>query len=561
MQQTTENTETQRPTDTEVALRGIPICPGIATGRLHLVDLELPESEDDADPSEVKAEQKRYTRAVKDTKSRLHDHIAMVHGNPVPDVEAILEVHQTMLEDKSFHDKVLTRIETDRKPAERCLWDEASALISQFSAMRDPYFSARSEDIRDMAQNVIGVLIGGAKASRPDLSGDDVLISRYLHSSDAILAHRAHGRAFASESRALVSHAAILLKGFGIPSVGGVADLTRHAREGDPIIVNGTEGVVVLRPSSESLKKYEAVQGGEGPMADRAVAEPCLTADGVEVHLHANIENPDQTKLVPAYGLDGIGLFRTEFLIPPEGQVPAEETQYEVYREVMSNVAGGPLVIRTFDVGGDKPMGLADRCTGRNPSLGVRGIRRHLLDQSDELRTQLRAILRAAAGGSVGILLPMVTTVEDVRGAKSHLEEVSDELSQEKTDFSSEVSLGAMIETPAAAASVGDILQHVDFISVGTNDLLQYFMAADRDNERVVRYNDATSPAFLWLMEFVIEQARQADRLDDVTVCGEIASDMCALPHLLRIGYRSFSISPVLAGAVYRACATFSARG
>lgn len=561
MQQTTENTETQRPTDTEVVLRGVSICPGIATGRLHLVDLELPESEDDIDPSEVKAEQKRYTRAVKDTKSRLHDHIAMVHGNPVPDAETILKAHQIMLEDESFHDKVRARIETDGKPAEWCLWQEASALISQFSTMRDPYFSARGEDIRDMAHNVISVLTGGTKASSFDVGGDDVLISRYLHSSDAILAHRTHGCAFASESRALVSHAAILLKGFGIPSVGGVADLTRHAREGDPIVVNGTEGVVVLRPSSERLKKYEPVQGGESPMADRAVARPCLTADGVEVHLHANIENPDQSKLVPAYGLDGIGLFRTEFLIPHEGQVPAEETQYEVYREVMSNVAGGPLVIRTFDVGGDKPMGLSDRCTGRNPSLGVRGIRRHLLDQSEELRTQLRAILRAAAGGSVGILVPMVTTVEDVREAKSHLEEVSDELSREKTDFPSDVSLGAMIETPAAAASVGDILQHVDFISVGTNDLLQYFMAADRDNERVVRYNDATSPAFLWLMKFVIEQARQADRLDDVTVCGEIASDMCVLPHLLRIGYRSFSISPVLAGAVYRACATFGSRG
>ena len=283
-----------------------------------------------------------------------------------------------------------------------------------------------------------------------------------------------------------------------------------------------------------------------------------MTADGTKIVLKANIENPDQVGLVLAHGLEGIGLFRTEFLISAEGRVPTEEQQYTAYRRVIEKAAGFSVVIRTFDIGGDKGMGLSDRCTGRNPALGLRGIRRHLMDRPEELRTQLRAILRAALGANVGILIPMVTTLDDVTAAKGHLADVRKALRQAGVAFSGEIAFGAMIETPAAAATVHDILGKVDFISVGTNDLLQYFMAADRDNERVIQYNDATSPAFLWLMEHVIRQAQNIGREADVTVCGEVASDRRVLPHLLRMGYRSFSVSPVSSAIIRGVCAEFT---
>ena len=272
-----------------------------------------------------------------------------------------------------------------------------------------------------------------------------------------MLAQRSRSAGFASESHALVSHAAILLKGFGIPSVGGIEGLTDHAQEGDRLIVDGTNGVVIVRPSSTTLEKYRS-QKETAERPETTGVAGCMTADGTRIVLKANIENPEQVSLMLAHGLDGIGLFRTEFLISAEGHVPTEEEQYTAYRRVIEKAAGVSVVIRTFDIGGDKSMGLSDRCTGRNPSLGLRGIRRHLMDRPEELRTQLRAILRAALGAKVGILIPMVTTLDDVTAAKRHLADVRKELRRAGVAFSREIDFGAMIETPAAAATVHDIL-------------------------------------------------------------------------------------------------------
>jgi len=487
----------------------------------------------------------------------LREHVATVHGISTPETKAIIEIHEAMLDDESFHDQVRKHIATERKNAEWSLWQTAAALMEQFAAMRDPYFQARSEDVRDMAHNLLGVLSEGKSTVDRKPKKDRVLVSRHLHSSDALFAQRTHSRGFASESRALVSHAAILLKGFGMPSVGGVEGLVDQARENDPVIVDGTNGTVILRPSSATMEIFRLQQeAAEGPVKTAAIG--CVSADGTRIVLKANIENPEQVKLMLAYGLDGIGLFRTEFLVSADGRVPTEHQQYDVYRSVIENARGRFVTIRTFDIGGDKAMGLASRCTGRNPALGLRGIRRHLVESPDELRTQFRAILRAAVGTPVGILIPMVTTVGDITEAKRHWVEVSEELEREGVACSTDVVLGAMIETPAAAAVVGEILSEVSFISLGTNDLLQYFMAADRDNESVLHYQDAANPAFLWLLRHIIEQARNAGREADVTVCGEVASDMKVFPHLVRMGYRSFSISPVSATPFRSVCTGFT---
>jgi phosphoenolpyruvate-protein phosphotransferase (PTS system enzyme I) len=541
----------------ELVLGGLSICPGVGIGRVHIVDPDLAVQPTELAPRQVKAEMERYTTAVKTTKHRLREHVATVHGNSTPETKAIIEIHEAMLDDESFHDQVRKRIATERKGAEWSLWQEAAALMSRFSAMRDPYFQARSEDVRDMAHNLLDVLSEGKSTVDREPKEDRILVSRHLHSSDALFAQRSHSRGFASESRAMVSHAAILLKGFGMPSVGGVEGLVDQAREGDPVIVDGTNGTVILRPSSASIEAFRRRQeAAESPVKTGAIG--CVSADGTRVVLKANIENPEQVKLMLAYGLDGIGLFRTEFLVSSDGRVPTEEEQYDVYRSVIENARGRFVTIRTFDIGGDKAMGLASRCTGRNPALGLRGIRRHLVESPNELRTQLRAILRAAVGAPVGILIPMVTTVGDVRAAKRHCVEVSKELEREGAACSTDVVLGAMIETPAAAAMVGEILSEVSFISLGTNDLLQYFMAADRDNESVLHYQDATNPAFLWLLRHIIEQARNVGREADVTVCGEVASDMQVIPHLVRMGYRSFSIAPVSAAPFRSVCTAFN---
>ncbi|MDP8234891.1 MAG: putative PEP-binding protein, partial [Candidatus Erginobacter occultus] len=279
------------------------------------------------------------------------------------------------------------------------------------------------------------------------------------------------------------------------------------------------------------------------------------TRDETVIHLAANIENPEQVELMLRHRLEGIGLFRTEFLALSADTIPGEEEQYAVYRRVIEEAAGRRVVIRTFDIGADKQNPNIYRDRGQNPALGVRGIRRHLICCPDELRVQLRAILRAAENGEVGILLPMVTTVEDIRRVKRHLEIARKELRREKKPFSPKIALGAMIEIPAAAFAAGEILKEVNFVSVGTNDLLQYFLAADRDNPELVEYGENPSPGFLSLMRLIIEQATAQGRQNDVAICGEMAANPSALPALIRLGYRSFSVSPILAPAVRAAAA------
>jgi phosphoenolpyruvate-protein phosphotransferase (PTS system enzyme I) len=541
----------------EVVLRGLSICPGIGVGRVHVIDPELAVHPTDLAPQQVKTEEDRYTAVVKTTRRRLREHVATVHGSSTPETKAILDIHEAMLDDESFHEKVRMRIATERKSAEWSLWQEATALISQFSAMRDPYFAARSEDVRDMAHNLLGVLLEGKSIVDRELRKDRILVSRHLHSSDALFAQRNDSRGFASESRAVVSHAAILLKGFGMPSVGGMDGLADQVREGDRIIVDGTNGTVILRPASTTVDEFRLRE----KTADVSVptdAFGCVAADGTRIVLKANIENPEQVKLMLAYGLDGIGLFRTEFLVSAGGHMPSEQEQYDVYRSVIENARGRFVTIRTFDIGGDKPMGMASRCAGRNPALGLRGIRRHLVESPDELRTQIRAVMRAAVGAPVGILIPMITTIDDIVDAKRLWIAAGQDLEREGADYSTGVVFGAMIETPAAAAAVGEILSEVSFISLGTNDLLQYFMAADRDNESVLHYQNATNPSFLWLLRHIIEQARRRGREADVTVCGEVASDMRVFPYLVRMGYRSFSVSPVSAADFRSVCVNFN---
>ncbi|MFO7905829.1 MAG: phosphoenolpyruvate--protein phosphotransferase [Pirellulaceae bacterium] len=540
----------------EVHLQGVSICPGVAVGYVRARErggISIPQEE--VDLEEVATEQERYSRAVEVARRHLPEHVATAHGPLAPEAKAIFHVHEAILADESFHSHVRNCIAAQRKRAEFCLNQEAAAVIARLEAMRDPYFKARSEDIRDMAYNLLGVLSSGDGDSQRPLTTEDVVVSRYLHPSCAFMVHRAGACGFASESQALASHAAILLKGFAVPSVGAVSGLVATARDGDRVIVDGNTGVVVVRPSSRTETEYVARQQvAETPAAVRA-PEPCRTADGTTIVLRANIENPDQIQLVLTHALDGIGLFRTEFMISSDGRVPTEDEQYAIYRRVCAEAAGRLVVFRTFDLGADKQFGLTGRCAGANPALGVRGIRRHLMDESAELGTQLRAILRAACGNDVSILIPMVTTKSDVVRAKRILAQVEDELRANGIELPRRIVLGAMIEVPAAAVSVRRILPEVDFISLGTNDLLQYFMAADRDNERVVQYQDPTDPAFLWLLEHIIDQAAKAGRQSDVGVCGEIASDPTMLPHLLRLGYRSLSITPVAAGTVRDVCA------
>ncbi len=546
------------PVQEDLEFHGTTICPGIVIGHAYVVDIDMSWSGEPIAADQVETELRRYANAVATAKDRLVAHVRNAHGHSLPEVKAILDIHHAMLDDDSFHERVRKLIADRRMTAEWSLHEVTVSVMAQFNAMRDPYFQARGEDVRDMAHQLISLLTGGKrKATSP--GKDSIFVSRHLHTSDAFNLQRIHGLAFVSESRALTSHAAILLKGFGVPTIGNAQTLLSHVCSGTRMIVDGTEALAILNPSAKSIADYQAKARTADTVPKRAKST-FLLGDGQRITLQANIEHPDQVQAMLAEHLQGIGLFRTEFLVGQNGSIPPEEEQIRIYRQVLEAAHGKRVVIRTFDLGGDKPQSLGERCSGRNPSLGLRGIRRHLAEQKSELRTQLRAILRASVAGKTAILFPMITTVDDVVAACNQADEVGEELTAAHIPFSRDVPCGAMIETPAAALALPEILQHASFVSIGTNDLLQYFMAADRDNELVAHYNNPANPAFLRFMKHIIQDARHVGRERDVTVCGEVSADPEILAHLLKMGFRTFSLAPHSATRVRQLCDTFAKR-
>jgi phosphotransferase system enzyme I (PtsI) len=549
----------------ELVLTGSTICPGIGIGRVRALDYGNTPERNKIAADQVRPEQQRYSQAVTTVTEHLHEHIEEAHADSLLSSSLILKNHEAMLTDDQFHDAVRSRISAEHKDAVWAIEEEAQQIIANLEASRSPYLKSRAEDIRDLVASIVEALCSPTETNKSVMrrkKESEVLISRNLFPSSVMEARRFHSAAFASESAALSSHAAILLKGFGIPAIGGVEGLRESCADGDQVIVDAINGVVIVRPDPGPLRKY-AVLKRQFEIPEELPPSPPIggrTKDGVDVRLMANIDNPDQLQLMLRSRLEGVGLFRTEFFVLEAESFPTEQEQYDIYHRVLTAAGGRRVVIRTFDIGGDKQIADIHYCTGQNPALGVRGVRRHLLRRPEELQTQLRAILCAAVGFPVGILFPMITTVDDIREVKRLFETVKEELRREGKPFSAEVQLGAMIEVPAAAIGVGDILREVDFVNVGTNDLLQYFVAADRDNDAVLRYENFQNKTFLWLLGFILRQAGELAQEGNVTICGESASRPELVPLLLKLGFRSLSITPTSARSVRDAIANTDLR-
>jgi phosphotransferase system enzyme I (PtsI) len=539
----------------EVVLKGITICPGVGIGEASIAHEDITIPRTGIANGKAEEEQKRYKQAIEMVVQNLHEHIKECHDYPIDNINKILEMHEIMATDEQFHAAVLNRIVREQKNAEWAIADESENIIQKLEASRDTYLQARAEDVFDLANNILTALAFPSEAYRKHIQtmqDRQIFVSANLHTSQVVKVRKTNVYGFATESSAFSSHAAILLKNFGIPAIGGLKNLKTSVKDGDKMIIDGISGLVIIRPNPGTLRKYNTLEKRlkKLPAGKKYSPIEIRTSDGTRIQLMANIENHNQVDLVLRNSLEGIGLFRTEFLILTADRAPDEEEQYTVYKKIVDVLAGRRLVVRTFDLGADKIEPGFERCAGRNPALGVRGIRRHLLHRHDELRTQLRALIRATAGSSAEILFPMITTVNDIIEIKKHVQEVKEGLRAEGKPYSPHVKLGAMIEIPAAAIAIQDILREVDFVSVGTNDLIQYFMAADRDNEAVLQYGDSTNKAFLYLLRFMIERAAEMGRVEDVTICGEMASDPNLILLLIHMGYRSFSISPVSAGSI-----------
>jgi len=482
----------------------------------------------------------------------LHKHVQEVHQESFLDIQKILKFHELMLKDEVFHNSVCSHISKDLKNAEWAVMEEAEGMISRLENSGDPYFRARVEDVWDMVHNILLALSLGFSeyaAEIQRINNEHILVSKNLFISEVMKVKHFKVRGLVTESRALTSHAAILLRSFNIPSIGMVENLTADVENGDRIILDGIKGQLIITPTKETSSIYFSLQHQvrTRKKPGKYQAAETRTKDGTRVSLLGNIDNYQQIDLVNKNMLEGIGLFCTEFLIFETFSILGEEQQYQVYKKIIESMEGKRVVMRTFDIGADKRLPYLERCVGQNPALGVRGIRRHILRCTEELRTQLLALLRAAAGSSIDILFPMVTTIDDVIRAKEHVVRVKEELSSQHPLFSYNARLGVMLEIVSAAIAVEKILSEVDFISVGTNDLIQYFTATDRDNEAVYSYGDIHNESVIFLLKYIIEKAMKMHRVEDVTICGEVASEPEDIPLLLRMGYRSFSISPVMA--------------
>jgi len=533
-----------------LSLSGIPVSPGIAVGRA-VVWIGRPDSTPrrDLDVEEVASELERLRRAVESGIREIGEMASQVEARLGKEYAAIFQAHALFLKDPTFLGPIEKKIRLEKVNAEWAVEVVSEALAARLRDLPDKDLALRASDLDDVATILKRSLGEGTAASDrlATLTGDAcVLVADELTPSDAVRIPRDKVVAFVTERGGKTSHAAILARSFGLPAVVAVPKLLASVGDGDRVIVDGREGVLWREPSDDVLSLFRERQGREATrelsLKERSLSGLTRTRDGEEVFIRANIELAREVPDVFEYGADGVGLFRSEFLyLSSEGlEFPAEETQAAIYREVVSRLAPRPVVIRTYDLGGKKG---ARHLSGaeENPVLGLRGVRL-CFSHPEMFRTQLRALLSVASEGDLRILVPMVAGVEEVRRVRSFVEEAREELLERGLAVPEFVPIGAMIEVPSAAVTADLIAPEVDFLSLGTNDLIQYTLAADRANEAVSDIFRPHHPSILRLVARVQEAARAAGK--PLAVCGEMAADPALFLLLLGLGIREFSMGP-----------------
>jgi len=533
-----------------LSLCGIPVSPGIAVGRA-VVWIGRPDSTPrrDLDVEEVASEVERLHRAVDSGIREIGEMASQVETRLGKEYAAIFQAHALFLKDPTFLGPIEKKIRLEKVNAEWAVEVVSEALAARLRDLPDKDLALRASDLDDVATILKRSLGEGTAASDrlAALTGDAcVLVADELTPSDAVRIPRDKVVAFVTERGGKTSHAAILARSFGLPAVVAVPKLLASVGEGDRVIVDGREGVLWREPSDDVLSLFRERQGREATrelsLKERSLSGLTRTRDGEEVFIRANIELAREVPDVFEYGADGVGLFRSEFLyLSSEGvEFPTEETQAAIYREVVARLTPRPVVIRTYDLGGKKG---ARHLSGaeENPVLGLRGVRL-CFSHPEMFRTQLRALLSVASEGDLRILVPMVAGVEEVRRVRSFVEEAREELLERGLAVPEFVPIGAMIEVPSAAVTADLIAPEVDFLSLGTNDLIQYTLAADRANEAVSDIFRPHHPSILRLVARVQEAARAAGK--PLAVCGEMAADPALFLLLLGLGIREFSMGP-----------------
>ena len=456
----------------------------------------------------------------------------------------VFDAHLMVLSDPELIGQVKDSITSNKVNAESALKEVTDMFISIFAGMEDnPYMQERAADIRDVSKRILAHLLGVKIPSPATIKDEVIIVAADLTPSDTAQLNRQYVKAFVTDIGGRTSHSAIMARSLEIPAIVGTKEVTSIAKDGDIIIVDGLSGDVFLNPSEEVVAEYRAK--AEAFAAQQAEWEKLkdsktYTKDGHQVELAANIGTPKDLEGVVNNGAEGVGLYRTEFLYMDSHEMPTEEDQFEAYKAVLEGMNGKPVVVRTMDIGGDKELPYLPLPHEMNPFLGYRAIRISL-HEPEMFRTQLRALLRASVYGKLRIMFPMIATLNDFRGAKALLEEEKAKLIAEGVAVSDDIQVGIMIEIPAAAVLAHQFAKEVDFFSIGTNDLIQYTMAADRMNERVSYLYQPYNPSILTLIKHVIDSAHKEGKW--AGMCGEMAGDQTAVPLLVGLGLDEFSMS------------------
>jgi phosphoenolpyruvate-protein phosphotransferase (PTS system enzyme I) len=519
--------------------KGIALSRGVAIGKAYLLDSsKFCILKHKLCPEEVDAEVKRFRQAIELSKQQMQE--IKQRASKVADKYAvILDTYTLLLEDEVIVNDTIENIRGNGLNAEWALTETLSKFTKLFNNINDEYLKGKKDDLDLVVHGIIRNLIGHSQEKLSEIDEPVILISHTLSPSDTIAMPKNLVLGMVTEVGGKTSHVAIFASALGIPLVGGIKELSARVNSGDRIIVDGIDGCIIVNPSDELLGHYQKKQGNYRHYEQtllKNIHEPAQTLDAVPIKLMANIESPEEVKSLRKYGAEGVGLYRTEFLYMMAKTLPTENDLYDNFKSVAQEIAPNPVVIRTLDIGMDKHLADMEGERENNPALGLRGIRMSL-SNPEIFMHQLKAILRASLYGNVKILFPMISSVDELIEAKELLEIAKHELKKKQIPFNEDIPVGAMVETPAAAICVDHLLKEADFISIGTNDLIQYLLAVDRTNENVARLYQPFHPSVLKTLKGIFDAAKDSGK--EFSICGEMGGDPLATAVLLGLGNHS----------------------
>src|SRR5437588_5498772 len=543
----------------ETRLQGNGVSPGVARGTLYVVE----DDRDDVAKHRIEASQipneiARFETALIQTRSQILEMQERIAQSIGAKDAGIFDAHLLVVEDRTLIDEVLRKLQADLCNVEFVFQEVATNYANTLSEIDDPYLRERALDIQDVTRRVVRNLQGKAPKDFLGLTHPHILLAHNITPSDTATMNREYVLGLATDLGSRTSHTAIMARSLNMPAVVGLHDASEKLETGQDVLLDGYNGCLILNPTPDTLWHYGELEHKKVQVAQELTGlreTKSTTRDGRHIVLSANIELPDEVEAGPRNGAEGIGLYRTEFLYLNRTTLPSEEEQYTTYRKVAEQVQPHPLIIRTFDLGGDKLAGSMDSGDELNPFMGHRAIR-FSLENVDIFKAQLRAIIRASAVGNVKIMFPMISGLEELGRALAVFEKCKSELAKEGQPFDPGTEVGAMIEIPSAAMCADRLAREIDFFSIGTNDLIQYAIAVDRVNERVAHLYEPTHPAVLRLLKMVADAAHTHDIW--VGVCGEMAGDLALTPLLLGLGMDELSVGASLVPRVKRAVQTLT---